>query len=63
MTPKVSSEMQLTKLEQTWRFSYHACAHINGPCIVCIEVMSTSLELGKNILLNVASYLLGKGKI
>jgi hypothetical protein len=39
MAPSVSSKTQLTRLEQTWRFSYCARERVIGPCIVCIGVM------------------------
>jgi hypothetical protein len=42
MAPSVSSKTQLTRLERTWRLRFHACAHVVGPCIVCMGVMSSS---------------------
>jgi hypothetical protein len=45
MTPSVSSETQLTRVERTFRFSCHARDCVIGPFIVCIEVMSSSSSL------------------
>jgi hypothetical protein len=42
MTPSLSPKTQLTKLERTWRLNCRACERVIGPCIVCIEVMSSS---------------------
>jgi hypothetical protein len=38
----VISKTQLTRLQRIWRFSRRARAHVIGPCIVCMGVMSSS---------------------
>jgi hypothetical protein len=45
MAPSVSSEIQLTRVERTWRFRCRARDRVISPFIICIEVMSSSLAV------------------
>jgi hypothetical protein len=42
MTACVSSKIQLTRLERTYRFGCGAHERVVGPCIICIGMMSSS---------------------